>query len=308
MTENAPSTTTATPIGFIGVGSMGGPMAANVLAAGYPLTVCDVRRDAASDLLDNGASWSDTPVAVAGANDITFLSLPTPADVTEVVTGAGGVLEGSRPGSIIVDLSTNSPAVVRELAERAAAKGVGFLDAPVSGGVVGAKRGTLAVMVGGDGESFERCRPLFDVIGDNVFHVGDVGAGTVAKLVNNMLAFTYMMGTVEALVLGAKAGVDPVVLHQIVSAGSGSSGVWERGGRAILRDRLAPTFTVSLAAKDISLATDLAAEMGVDLPMGSRVAELLLGYRDNGFAAEDVLATVKAIEEQAGIVVRGRAT
>jgi 3-hydroxyisobutyrate dehydrogenase-like beta-hydroxyacid dehydrogenase len=161
-------------------------------------------------------------------------------------------------------------------------------------------------MVGGDADCFEQHRPLFEAIGANVFRVGPVGAGNVAKLINNMLAFIGMMGTVEALVLGAKAGVDPLVLRDIVKAGSGNSFVWESGTRAILRDRLAPTFTTSLAAKDIGLAMDLAAEMGVEVPMGQRAKDLILGYRDGGFAQEDVLATVKAVEEQAGIVVRGR--
>jgi 3-hydroxyisobutyrate dehydrogenase-like beta-hydroxyacid dehydrogenase len=217
-------------------------------------------------------------------------------------------LAGASAGSTIIDLSTNSPSVVQALATKAQAAQVGFLDAPVSGGVVGARKGTLAVMVGGDADCFEQHRPLLEVIGANVFLVGPVGSGNVAKLINNMLAFIGMMGATEALVLGAKAGVDPVVLRNIVKAGSGNSFVWESGTRAILRDRLAPTFTTSLAAKDIGLAMALAEEMGVNVPMGERAHELILGYRDGGFAQEDVLATVKAVEEQAGIVVRGRGT
>ena len=297
----------STSLGFVGVGNMGSQMAANLARAGHRLTVCDVRKEAAAPLLDEGATWADTPADAAAASEVTFLSLPAPPDVEAVVTGADGVLAGAAPGSVVVDLSTNSPGVVRALAAQAAAERVGFLDAPVSGGVVGARRGTLAVMVGGDAATFERCRPLFEVIGDKVFHVGDVGAGNVAKLVNNMLAFINMMGTVEALVLGAKAGIDPAVLRSVVSAGSGGSSVWDRGSRAILKDRLAPTFTVSLATKDIALATALADELGVPVPMGARAEELLVGYRDGAFAAEDVLATVKAIEDRAGVVVRGRA-
>jgi 3-hydroxyisobutyrate dehydrogenase len=295
-------------VGFVGTGNMGNPMALNLLRAGHQLTVCDVRREAAANLVDEGAAWAPTPAEVAEVSDAVLLSLPTPPDVEAVVSGADGVLRGAAAGSTIVDLSTNSPTVVQALAAQAASQQVGFLDAPVSGGVVGARRGTLAVMVGGDADCFEQHRPLFDAIGANVFRVGDVGAGNVAKLVNNMLAFIGMMGTTEALVLGAKAGVDPVVLRDVIKAGSGGSFVWDSGSRAILRDRLAPTFTTALAAKDIGLATDLAAELGVPVPMGQRARDLIFGYRDGGFAQDDVLATVRALEEQAGTVVRGRGT
>ncbi|MDH4145255.1 MAG: NAD(P)-dependent oxidoreductase [Acidimicrobiia bacterium] len=292
-------------VGFIGLGNMGNPMAANVLAKGNQLTVFDLRRESADNLVAEGAAWADGPAAAAAAGEVVMMSLPKPPDVEAVVAGPGGVFEGVAPGSVIVDLSTNSPEVVKKLAAMAAERGVGFLDAPVSGGVVGARKGTLAVMVGGDAAQYDRCKPLFDAIGANVFHVGDVGAGNVAKLVNNMLAFISMMGTTEALILGTKAGVDPVVLRDIVAAGSGNSFVWGGGTRAILRDRLRPTFTTTLASKDIGLATELASQLNVPVPMGTRAQELLVGYRDNGFADEDVLATVKALEEQAGFTVRG---
>jgi 2-hydroxymethylglutarate dehydrogenase len=160
-------------------------------------------------------------------------------------------------------------------------------------------------MVGGEAEVFEQFKPAFDAIGANVFHVGPIGAGNVAKLVNNQLAFISMMGLTEALVLGAKAGIDPMVLRDVVRAGSGNSFVWDGGARAILRDRLAPSFNLNLATKDIGLAQDLANAIGVPTPMGKRAQELLVGYRDNGYALEDVLATVKAIEEQADYQVRG---
>ena len=160
-------------------------------------------------------------------------------------------------------------------------------------------------MVGGDKALYDRLQPLFGSMGENIFHVGEVGAGNVAKLVNNMLAFSVMMSNAEALILGAKAGVDPNVLWNIVRTSSGNSMTWEGGGRAILRDRLAPTFTVDLACKDIGLATDLAREVGVDLTMIPTAERLLKGFQANGFAQEDVLATVKALEEAAGVTVRG---
>ena len=179
------------------------------------------------------------------------------------------------------------------------------MSAPVSGGVRGARKGTLAVMVGGAPDTFAACTPLFEAIGDNVFHVGEVGAGNVAKLVNNMLAFSSMMANAEALVLGAKAGVDPNVLWKIVRTSSGANFAWEYGARAILRDRLAPTFAVDLACKDVGLATQLAAELDVPLTMGTTAEALLRRYQGAGFAREDVLATVKALEEASGVQVRG---
>lgn len=294
-------------VGFVGVGTMGNPMAANLLAAGHRLTVHDVRAESAADLLEAGAAWADSAAAVAAASDVTFLSLPNPADVTAVVTGASGVLAGAAAGTTIIDLSTNAPEVVRGLAASAAVRGIGFLDAPVSGGVGGARKGTLAVMVGGDADVYAAHLPLLEVIGERVFHVGDVGAGNVVKLLNNMLFFVGLLGAVEALVVGTKAGVDPNVLRDVVKAASGASFAWDHASRAILRDRLEPpAFTVALAAKDISLATALADDAGVTTPMARLAEELIAGQLDR-LGAEDVLAVVKVLEEDAGARVRGRA-
>jgi 3-hydroxyisobutyrate dehydrogenase-like beta-hydroxyacid dehydrogenase len=289
-------------VGFIGTGNMGGPMAANVLAAGHELFVHDSNRQATATLEESGATWCEDLAAVVRASEVVCLSLPGPAEV-EVVAAA--ILSAMAAGQTLIDMSTNSPSLVKRIAVDAAAKGVGFLDAPVSGGVRGARKGTLAIMVGGDKSLYERLSPLFDAMGANIFHVGEVGAGNVAKLVNNMLAFSIMMTNAEALVLGAKAGVDPNVLWNIVRTSSGNSMTWEGGGRAILRDRLAPTFNVDLACKDIGLATDLADEMGVELTMVPTAERLLKSFQANGFAKEDVLATVKALEEAAGVTVRG---
>lgn len=297
----------AARVGFIGLGAMGNPMAANLLQAGHHLTVHDLRPEGAQNLLDGGASWAASPAEVAGASDVTFLSLPTPADVDEVMCRSDGVLAGAQPGSTIFDLSTNSPTVVRSLAERAAEQGVAFLDAPVSGGVAGARKGALALMVGGDQETFERHRHVLDVLGNRVFHLGDVGAGSVAKLVNNMLFFHGLLGTVEAVVLAGKAGVDLGALRDVVQASSGASFIWDYGTKAILKDRLSPNFTLALAAKDADLAVALADELGVPAPSGRSIRDLLAGYRDTGLAAEDVLAIVKALEADAGVTVRGGA-
>jgi len=289
-------------VGFIGTGNMGGPMAANILAAGNEVRVYDTNPSATATLEEAGAVRCEGLLSLASNSEIVILSLPGPPEVDAV---ASEVLESMSAGQTLVDMSTNSPAVVKRIAMRAETKGVGFLDAPVSGGVRGARQGTLAIMVGGDKSLYDSLEPLFGVMGANLFHVGEVGAGNVAKLVNNMLAFSVMMSNAEALVLGAKAGVDPNVLWNIVRTSSGNSMTWEGGGRAILRDRLAPMFTVDLACKDIGLATDLAREVGVDLTMIPTAERLLKGFQASGFAKEDVLATVKALEEAAGVTVRG---
>jgi 2-hydroxymethylglutarate dehydrogenase len=292
-------------LAFIGVGNMGNLMALNLMKAGHSLQVHDIRREAAKNLEEAGAAWADSPKDAATGIDAAFLSLPMPADVEQVVLADDGLLAGMQSGGTIIDMSTNSPTVVRSLAEKAKAKGVGFLDAPVSGGVRGARNATLAIMVGGDKLVYEKFEPVLKAIGANIFHCGGIGAGNVVKLVNNMLAFIHMMGAAEAVVLGASAGVDPNLLWHAIKASSGASFVWEFGARAILRDRLAPTFTIDLARKDMSLATALARECGVPLKMGTAAEELIRHYQMTGYAKEDVLATVKELEKQTGTVVRG---
>jgi 3-hydroxyisobutyrate dehydrogenase-like beta-hydroxyacid dehydrogenase len=182
---------------------------------------------------------------------------------------------------------------------------VTLLDAPVSGGVAGARKGTLAVMVGGDESTVEACRPLFEVIGQRIFYLGPSGAGSVAKLVNNLLFFHGLMGSLEALVLAGKAGVDLTILRDVVQASSGGSFVWDFASRAILKDRLAPNFSVTLAAKDADLALGLAEQLGVPTPIGTHVGAELRRYRDGGYATDDVLTIVKALEAAAGVTVRG---
>lgn len=294
-------------LGFIGVGNMGGPMAGHVVAAGHDVAVFDLSTDAVDPLVEAGARRASSPADAADGAEAVLLSLPMPRDVEQIVTGDGGLRETMQAGSAILDLTTSSATVSRQLAEQCAANNISFLDAPVSGGVGGARRGKLAVMVGGPEDVFETYKPVLDTFAAKVVRCGDVGTGNVVKLVNNMLAFVNMMGATEGLLLGAKAGVDPNVLREVVQASSGDSFVWSGGTKAILRDTLPPSFTTTLASKDIGLAVDLADELDVPVPMGSHVAGLLTGYRDNGFADEDILATVRALEEQAGFTVRGLA-
>ena len=277
-------------LGFVGVGNMGNPMALNLLKAGHSLQVYDIKQEAAGNLIEDGATWVESPKAAATGVEAICLSLPMPAHVEEVILADNGALAGIAKGKTIIDMSTNSPTVVQRLAEQVNAQGVNFLDAPVSGG---------------DKAVYDSCESVLQCMGSNVFHVGDIGAGNVAKLVNNMLAFIHMMGAAEALILGAKAGVDPNALWKIVKASSGNSFIWQSGTRAILRDRLAPTFTIDLACKDMGLATDLGAELDIPLTMASAAQGLLKAYQSGGFAQEDVLATIKALEQQTETTVRG---
>lgn len=292
-------------LGFIGVGNMGGPMAGHVVGAGHDVAVFDVRPEPVEQLVEAGARRAGSVADASDGAEAMLLSLPMPSDVEEVVAAEGGLFDALDEGTAILDLTTSSPTLSRELAALGAERGIAFLDAPVSGGVYGARKGTLAVMVGGPEDVFTTYEPVLASFAAKVVHCGDVGAGNVVKIVNNMLAFTNMMGATEALLLGVKAGVDPLVLREVVQASSGASFVWDSATRAILRDRLRPSFTTTLAGKDIGLAVDLARELDVPVPMGEHTQSLIAGYRDNGFAAEDVLATVRALEEHADFVVRG---
>lgn len=294
-------------LGFVGVGNMGGPMAGHVLGAGHDVGVYDLRSESTDPLVEAGARRAASASDTADGAEAVLLSLPMPSDVEEVVAGDGGLFDTLAPGTAILDLTTSSPTVSRRLAEQGSERGIAFLDAPVSGGVYGARKGTLAVMVGGPEDVFETYKPVLGTFAAKVVLCGEAGAGNVVKVVNNMLAFINMMGVTEALLLGTRAGVDPLVLREVVQASSGASFVWDSGTRAILRDKLGPSFTTTLASKDIGLAVDLAAELDVPVPMGEHTQGLITDYRDHGFADEDVLATVRALEERADFVVRGRA-
>jgi 3-hydroxyisobutyrate dehydrogenase-like beta-hydroxyacid dehydrogenase len=199
-------------IGFIGIGQMGRHMARHILEAGYELVVYDIVKECAAELLKKGAGWGDSPAEVASDCRMVFASLPTPQHVEEVVNGANGLRKGWQKGDIFVDMSTNSPTVIRRIAQEAATLEVAVLDAPVSGGTTGADKGTLAIMVGGDAAALEKARPVLSTMAKKIFPVGDVGCGNIAKLVNNMIALTTNAITAEGFVLGVKAGITLCVI------------------------------------------------------------------------------------------------
>jgi 3-hydroxyisobutyrate dehydrogenase len=290
-------------LGFIGTGHIGNPMARNLIKAGYELVVNDLRPEACANLLELGAVWAESPAAVASQTGVIFTSLPGPAEVEAVLTGAEGILAGAQPGTFYFDLSTNAPATARRLAALAAERGVTYLDAPVSGGVVGAEQATLAVMVGGDTAAFEAHKPLLEAIGANIFHLGNVGAGCTAKLANNLISLGVSHLINEALVMGVSAGIDAQTLFQVMNVSSASRFV--QGVPRLLERRFdEPTFTLALAAKDVGLAVGVGKEHGVPMPASAAIEQALLGAAGAGHGGKAQNASLLWLEAMAGVEAR----
>lgn len=290
-------------IGFIGLGTMGGGMAANVLRAGYELVAHDIRREAATPLLENGASWADTPAELAAECDVVLTSLPGPREVDAVALGAGGVLEGMRAGGVYIDMSTSSPTLIRNIAERFADKGAAVLDAPVSGGPVGARTGRLAVMVGGDKDVYERVKPALDAIGDRVGYIGGVGSGSIAKLMHNCIGYGLQTIVAECLTLGVKAGVDAAPLFEAIcngSVGRGSTFANTYPNTYLAGNFDPPSFALRLAHKDVGLALELAREYGVPMSVGSIAYQEMTAALNRGWADKDSRIAMLLQEERAG--------
>jgi 3-hydroxyisobutyrate dehydrogenase-like beta-hydroxyacid dehydrogenase len=292
-------------LGFIGTGKIGNPMARNLIGAGHELVVNDLQPDATANLIELGALWAESPAAVAAQTGVIFTSLPGPAEVEAVLTGPGGILAGAQPGAVYFDLSTNAPSAARRLAAVAADHGVTYLDAPVSGGVSGAEQATLAVLVGGDRATFDAHRPLLEAIGANVFHLGDVGAGCTAKLVNNLIALGVSHLLNEALVMGVKAGIDARTLYEVMNVSSASRFV--QGVPRLLERRFdEPTFTLALAAKDVGLAVALGREHTVPMPASAAVEQALLAATVAGHGGRASSASMLWLESLAGVEARDR--
>ncbi len=294
-------------IGFIGLGNMGGGMAGNIQKAGYPMVVYDLREEATLPFLEAGARLGSSPADVAERCDVTLTSLPGPREVELVAAGIGGVLEGIKPGSVYIDLSTSRPTLIRELEVKFRAKGVHVLDAPVSGGKSGAQSRNLAVMVGGEREIFDRVKPLLDAFGDKVFYAGEIGAGSVAKLVHNMIGHGVRQAIAEGLTLGVKAGVDPEPLWECVRRGSlGRMNVLHEGVvRTLFRGEYEPpSFALELARKDIGLATDLGREFNVPMPVANLAEQIAIEAMNRGWGGMDSSVTIRLQEEQSGVEVR----
>jgi 3-hydroxyisobutyrate dehydrogenase len=290
-------------VGFIGLGTMGGKMAANLQKAGYRLVVHDVRRDAAAPHLAAGAAWAETPRHVAQAAEVVFTSLPGPAEVETVVWGEAGLLAGIGSEGAYFDLSTNSPAVVRRLHAAFAERKAHMLDAPVSGGPRGAASGKLAIWVGGERSIFDRYKPVLDAIGDQARYVGPIGAASVAKLVHNCLGYMLNRAMSEVFTLGVKAGVEPLALWEAVRQGAlGRTRTFD----VVLNHFLPgvydpPDFALRLAHKDVSLATELARELRVPMPMANLALDELTTALNRGWGERDSRAAMLLQEERAGV-------
>ena len=294
-------------IGFIGLGNMGAGMAGNIQKAGYSMVVHDLREGATRPFLERGARLADSPADVAGRCDLVFTSLPGPKEVEEVAIGSDGILAGIRKGGIYIDLSTVRPTLIRQLAPKFTEAGAHLLDAPVSGGKSGAASGNLAVMVGGDKEIFEQVKPVLDSFGDKVFYAGPIGAGSVAKLVHNMIGHGVRQAIAEGLTLGVKAGVEAEPLWECVRRGA-------LGRMSILHEGLVrtqfrgefdpPSFALELARKDIGLATELGKEYNVPMPVANLSEQIAIQAMNRGWGQMDSSVTVLLQEEAAGVEVR----
>ena len=293
-------------VGFIGLGLMGGSMASNLQAAGHALFVYDVRKAAAAPHLAAGAVWQDTPRAVAEAAEVVFTSLPGPPEVEQVAVGADGLLHGVRAGSAVFDLSTNAPALVRRLDGLFAARGAHVLDAPVSGGPVGAKTRRLAIWVGGERALYDRFRPLLEAMGDQPYYVGPVGAGAVAKLVHNCASFTIRAVLAEVFSMGVKAGVAPDLLWQAVRQGnSGRRRTFDVLAEKFLPGEFEPpSFALRLGHKDVSLATALGREYGVPMRLANLALEEITEALGRGWGDRDSSSFMLLEEERAGVVIK----
>jgi 3-hydroxyisobutyrate dehydrogenase-like beta-hydroxyacid dehydrogenase len=294
-------------IGFIGLGNMGGPMALNLIKAGHTLVVNDVRRQAAAPHLGQGARWADGPQAVARESELILTSLPGPNDVEAVALGADGIIHGAIAGTIYADLSTGSPTVMRKLHAAFKARGVHVLDSPVSGGVLGAQRGSLQVMVGGDEAIYNEVKDVLTAIGDKVSYMGPIGAGTIAKLVHNLISIATRGLIAEAFTLGVKAGVTPEALLEAVrgaSYGQGSMLSHMLPNVVFKGDFDTVRFALTLARKDVGLATELAREYDVPMPMAALAEQIMVEALARGWGDKDSLAPWMLQEEAAGVTVR----
>jgi 3-hydroxyisobutyrate dehydrogenase len=264
-------------VGFIGLGHMGGPMSANILAAGHDLVVHDVRAEAAAGLVAAGAAWASSPRETGAGRDVVITMLPTPRHVADVLLGTDGLLDGLAPGAVWVDMSTSVPEVAERVMAVAGPRQVAVVDAPVSGMAAGAKAGSLQIFVGGAAADYQRIRPLLEAMGDpgRILHVGGNGAGYTVKLMINLLWFGHLTATAEVLTVGVRAGVDLAMLRRCLLASPAASNFLERDVLSVLeRGDYDDSFALALACKDLGLAVDLARQAGVPAEVSALVEQI----------------------------------
>jgi 2-hydroxy-3-oxopropionate reductase len=284
-------------VGFVGLGIMGAAMAGNLLEAGFELVVHNRTRAKAEQFAQHRTRVADSPKEVAELSDITITMLPGPPQIEEVIAGEDGLLVGAREGSLIVDMSTSSPVLARELARSARDKAVGMLDSPVSGGDVGARDGTLSIMVGGEEDDFERAQPLFQTMGETVVHVGGAGAGQVVKACNQIVVALVIEALAEALVLGSKAGVAPHKVVEALAGGLAANRVLEVKGEKFLSHDFTPGGKVEYHRKDLGIALAAGREYGATLPVTALVDQMFGVLEARGRGGWDHSALLTIIEE-----------
>ena len=301
--EIAPGTTR---IGWIGTGVMGSSMCGHLIDKGFAATVFTRSRHKAQGLVDKGAAWADSPRAVAEQSDVVFSIVGFPADVRQVLLGDDGALAGSRPGNVLVDMTTSEPSLAVEIAETAAARGVSSVDAPVSGGDVGAREARLSIMIGGDRQVVEALRPCWEAMGKTIVYQGGPGAGQHTKMVNQTLIATNMIGVCEALLYAHKAGLDlPTVMESVASGAAGSWSLSNLGPR-IIQNNFDPGFFVEHFIKDMGIALDEANRMGLALPGLALAKQLYLALQAQGHGRDGTHALQLALASLSNIDWRGR--
>jgi 3-hydroxyisobutyrate dehydrogenase len=289
-------------IGFIGTGTMGTPIAGCLIDAGHALSVYDIRRAATQALVARGAAAADSPRAAAERSEVVFTSLPGPDEMQPAVLDpATGILAGLHAGGCYIDLTTNAPGVARKVGAACQTKGVAMLDAPVSGRPPG-----MTVMVGGEEAVFARCRPLFEAIARNIFYVGAAGAGCVAKLVTQYLGYTNFVAALEGLLIGAKAGVDPGVLAQIVPFSAGASRTFDNIPRSVLSGAFTAGGTLDIVAKDLYLACELARNVAAPANLGLLAHDVLHRAQAQGWGGEGFPIAARILEAMAGHELRSQ--
>ncbi|MBI5968524.1 MAG: 3-hydroxyisobutyrate dehydrogenase [Deltaproteobacteria bacterium] len=292
-------------IGFIGLEVMGKPMAKNLMKAGYALCVNDIVKEPVKELVELGAKKGETAKEVGEKSDVVITMVPTSKEVKEVYLNEDGVLTGIKEESIVIDMSTIEPTVSQEIAATALKKNIEMLDAPVSGGQLGAIEGTLTIMVGGKEEIFKECKEIFEAMGKNIYYCGPIGSGEISKITNNLVAAICMQATCEGMVLGIKAGVQPKVLFEIMSKSSAQN--WALSTympRKAFKGDFEPGFMVDLMYKDLGLANNLAAIHNVPILLGSAVRQIYEWARATGKGKKDFSAILSLLEEIVGVKAR----
>jgi 2-hydroxy-3-oxopropionate reductase len=291
-------------IGFIGLGIMGKPMSKNLIKSGHPLIVLDRNESAVAEVVAAGAKRAASPKEVAAHSDIIITMLPNSPHVKEVILGENGVIEGAKPDAIVVDMSSIAPLVSREVGAKLGEKGIAFLDAPVSGGEPKAIEGTLSVMVGGQQAVFDRCLPVLKAMAGSVVLAGDVGAGNVTKLANQIIVAINIAAMSEALVLASKAGVEPDLVYQAIRGGLAGSTVLDAKAPLVMDRRFDPGFRINLHIKDLQNVLETSHEIGVPLPLTSAVMEMMQALKVDGLGDADHGSLIRYYEKMAKVEVK----